>query len=301
MAKSNKSAQHQGIFRRMLRDKRGKIGLTLVLFMVSLAVFAPWIAPYDPTLQMFSPLQQPNPVNPFGTDDLGRDLLSRVIFGTRISVSVSVLGVGMGATIGTLLGLIAAQRGGWLGAGIMRGAEVIQAFPGIILAIAIVAVIGPGTLQIAFAIGVNAIPLFVRVTNGAIQKEMQLDYVAATVSLGASPMRVAIRHLLPNGLPFVLPLLSVRLGTGVLAESALSFLGFGAQRPTPTWGGLLAESGAFLTIMPWQSVFPGVAIVLLVIGFTLLGDAVQNVIDPKSRPRRLVAMGDPARVSLSDK
>ncbi len=295
MASSNKSSRHQGLFHRVIRDKRGIVGLALVLFMVILAVFAPWIAPYDPNAQIFSPVQLPSWANPFGTDSLRRDLLSRVIFGAQVSIAVSVIGVGAGAIVGTLLGLTAAQRGGWLGAGIMRGAEIIQGFPGIILAIAIVAVLGPGTVQIGVAIGINSIPLFVRVTNGAIQKEMQLDYVAATVSLGASPMRVALGHLLPNGLPFVLPLLSARLGTGVLAESALSFLGFGASRPTPTWGGLLADAGPFLSLMPWMAVFPGLAIMILVVGFTLLGDAVQHAVDPKSRPRRLVAVDDAER------
>lgn len=272
---------------RVFSYPRGLVGASLVGAIVAVAVLAPWIAPFDPNAQAFMPLQSPSWAHPVGTDDLGRDLLSRIIYGARVSLAVSLLGVGLGVVAGVLLGLIAAQRSGVLGSSIMRGSEIIQAFPGIILAIAVVAVLGPGSTQVAIAIGVNSIPFFVRLTHASILKEMQLDYVVSTVSLGAKPRRVALQHLLPNGLPSVLPLVSVRLGTGVRAEAALSFLGFGATRPTATWGGLLNAATPYISFRPWQVIVPGMAIVLLVIGFTLIGDAMQHAVDPRSRPRRM--------------
>ena len=281
-------ARRTTLLRRVLGERRGRVGASIVGAIVVMAVLAPWIAPFDPNEQAFTPLQSPSWAHLVGTDDLGRDLLSRIIYGARVSLAVSLLGVGIGVIAGVLLGLIAAQRSGILGSAIMRGSEIIQAFPGIILAIAVVAVLGPGSTQVSIAIGINSIPFFVRLTHGSILKEMQLDYVASTVSLGAKPRRVALQHLLPNGLPSVLPLISVRLGTGVRAEAALSFLGFGATRPTATWGGLLNAATPYIAYRPWQVIVPGMAIVLLVVGFTLIGDAVQRAIDPRSRPRRMI-------------
>lgn len=290
------------LLRRSLSDRRGLVGASLVGAIIAVAVMAPWISPFDPNEQAFVPLQSPSWAHLVGTDDLGRDLLSRIIYGARVSLAVSLLGVGIGVVAGVLLGLVAAQRSGALGSAIMRGSEIIQAFPGIILAIAVVAVLGPGSTQVAIAIGINSVPFFVRLTHGSILKEMQLDYVASTVSLGARPRRVALQHLLPNGLPAVLPLVSVRLGTGVRAEAALSFLGFGATRPTATWGGLLNAATPYIAYRPWQVIVPGMAIVLLVIGFTLIGDAVQRAIDPRSRPRRLdVGEGDDGPTGLLDR
>jgi peptide/nickel transport system permease protein len=294
---SRPSARRQGrnVFTRVLRDKRGLVGVVLVGGMVFMAVFAPWIAPHDPIAQSFDRLAPPSSSHLFGTDDLRRDLLSRIIFGARTSIAVSFFGVGAGALAGTVLGMLAAQRRGVIETLVMRGAEILQSFPGIILAIMIIAILGPGSAQIAVAISVNAIPLFVRLTYGSILKEVQLDYVAATVSLGATPARIARRHLLPNVVPDILPLLSIRLGVGVLSESALSFIGLGAPRPRPTWGRLLSEAGPYLSERPLLAVFPGVAIVILVIGFSLIGDAVQVAVDPRSRPRSLSVAEDTER------
>lgn len=280
-------ALKESLLGRVVSYRRGLVGASMVGAIVAVAVLAPWIAPFDPNAQAFMPLQSPSWTHLVGTDDLGRDLISRIIYGARVSLAVSLVGVGIGVVAGVLLGLIAAQRSGVLGSSIMRGSEIIQAFPGIILAIAVVAVLGPGSTQVSIAIGVNSIPFFVRLTHASILKEMQLDYVASTVSLGAKPRRVALQHLLPNGLPSVLPLVSVRLGTGVRAEAALSFLGFGATRPTATWGGLLNAATPYIAFRPWQVIVPGMAIVLLVIGFTLIGDALQHAVDPRSRPRRM--------------
>jgi glutathione transport system permease protein len=258
------------------RRPRAGVGIGMVGFILVVAVFAPWIAPFAPNAQDFSPLLRPSAGHWFGTDELGRDVVSRVIYGARISAIVSFAGVGTGAALGVTLGLVAAMRERLIGGLIMRTIDILLAYPGIVLGIAIVALFGPGSTQIALAVAIFNIPVFARLTHGTVLKERSLDYVRATISLGASRSRLALRHLLPNALPAIVPQLSLSLGGGVLIEAALSFLGFGAQPPTPSWGSMLAESRPYLSAAPMFGVLPGIALAIFVVGFNLIGDSLRG-------------------------
>lgn len=246
----------------------------MVMIVLLMAILAPWISPYSPNGQNFSPLVPPSLKHLFGTDDLGRDVLSRVIYGARISVMVSFVGVAVGAATGTTLGLIAGLRARFIESGIMRLVDVLLAYPGIILGIGIVALFGPGSNQITVAVAIFNVPIFARLTHSAVQKETALDYVRAAISLGASTWRLAWKHILPNSLPALIPQLSLSLGGGVLIEAALSFLGFGAQPPTASWGAMLFESREYLSNAPMFAIAPGIALAIFVVGFNLIGDAV---------------------------
>jgi ABC-type dipeptide/oligopeptide/nickel transport system permease subunit len=268
----------------LARRPRAGVGIAMVGGVLVVALFAPLVAPHTPNAQDFQPLLGPRAGNLFGTDDLGRDVFSRVIYGARISVVVSFVGVGAGAAIGVTLGLLAAMRPGVVGGLIMRTMDIFLAYPGIVLGIAIVALFGPGSSQIALGVAVFNVPVFARLTHGSVVKERSLDYARAAISLGASRSRLAFQHLLPNALPAIVPQLSLSLGGGVLIEAALSFLGFGAQPPTPSWGGMLAESRPYLSVAPFFGVLPGLALALFVVGFNLIGDSL--------RRGRVVDLGD---------
>lgn len=279
---------------------RAKAGLIMVVIILLMAILAPWISPHAPNGQDFSPLLPPSLKHPFGTDDLGRDVLSRVIYGSRISVIVSFIGVAVGAAAGTGLGLVAALRPGIAESGIMRLVDILLAYPGIILGIGIVSLFGSGSKQITVAVAVFNVPIFARLTHSAVQKENALDYVRAAVSLGASTRRLAWKHVLPNSLPALIPQLSLSLGGGVLIEAALSFLGFGAQPPTASWGAMLSESRQYLSNAPMFAIAPGIALAIFVVGFNLLGDAAPELLArrgvgelPLVEPD--VAMGTPLR------
>ena len=276
---------------RYFRGRRTLTGGAIVLAVVLMAVFAPLLSPHNPNAQLFTPLLPPSSQHFFGTDDLGRGVLSRVIYGARISVIVSLGGVAVGSVVGTFLGLVAALKLGTLETVIMRVVDVLLAFPGIILGITVVVLFGSGNGQVALAVAIFNVPLFARLTHGRVLKEKTLDYVDATISLGASPTRLAWRHLLPNTLPVLLPQLSLAMGGGVLIEAALSFLGFGAQPPAPSWGAMLSASRPYISTSPLLAVFPGLALAFLVIGFNLLGDGIRDVLDPSTSQHRIDGLG----------
>lgn len=283
--------------RKSFGGARGVIGCILVAIIVLVAVLAPVIAPYGPNAQDFSPLMPPSAAHWFGTDELGRDVLSRVIYGARVSVLVSFVGVGLGSALGVLLGLVAGLRSGIAETIIMRVVDILLAYPGIVLGIGIVALFGGGNNQVAIAVAVFNVPVFGRLTQSAVLKERNLDYARATVSLGSSQARLAWRHLLPNALPTLLPQFSLSLGGGVLMQAALSFLGFGAQPPAASWGSMLAESRPYLSNAPLFAIAPGLALAIFVIGFNLLGDALRDSLDPSSarssEVRRSIRMPGP--------
>lgn len=266
-----------------LRSRRGYVGAAMVGAVLIMAVFAPWLSPYHPNAQNFAPLLPPSFAHPFGTDQLGRDEISRIIYGARVSVIVSFVGVAIGSSLGTILGLVAALKSGAIEALIMRITDILLAYPGIVLGIGIVALLGPGSAQIAIAVAIFNVPLFARLMHGAVLKEKTLEYVQATISLGASKWRLARYHLLPNAFPMVVPQLSLALGGGVLIEAALSFLGFGAQPPTASWGEMLSASRPYLSNAPLLAIVPGLALALFVIGFNLLGDTVRGSLSIRSQ------------------
>ena len=267
------------------RNPRILVGGSLVTFLVAMAVFAPWIAPYDPTLvDPQIALEPPGGAHLFGTDDLGRDVLSRVIWGARISLSVGVIAVGIGFTIGVGLGLAAGYLGGAFDLIAMRAIDALLAFPALILAISITAALGPQIQNAMIAIGVVAIPLYTRLTRGQVLSVRERDYVTAARTVGARPLRIVLRHIFPNVTNALVVQATLSIAFAILAEASLSFLGLGAQPPTPTWGGDVNYSQRWLSnLMWWMSVGPGLAIFLAVFAFNFLGDALRDALDPGLR------------------
>jgi len=267
------------------RNPRILVGGSLVTFLVAMAVFAPWIAPYDPTLvDPQIALEPPGGAHLFGTDDLGRDVLSRVIWGARISLSVGVIAVGIGFTIGVGLGLAAGYLGGAFDLIAMRAIDALLAFPALILAISITAALGPQIQNAMIAIGVVAIPLYTRLTRGQVLSVRERDYVTAARTVGAPPLRIVLRHIFPNVTNALVVQATLSIAFAILAEASLSFLGLGAQPPTPTWGGDVNYSQRWLSnLMWWMSVGPGLAIFLAVFAFNFLGDALRDALDPGLR------------------
>ncbi len=248
------------------------------------ALFADRIAPYDP-LRVFrdAALEPPSARFPLGTDAIGRDLLSRILYGARVSLTTGVVAVAIALSLGTALGLVAGYARGWAEAVVMRGADVLLAFPGILLAIAIVAVLGPGLTNVMIAVGVAAVPVYVRTVQATTLAVAQLDYVLAARAVGLPARRIVLRHVLPNVAAPIIVLASVGMGTAILASAGLSYVGLGAQPPTPEWGSMLAEARSYMREAWWLPTFPGLAIMLVVLAFNLTGDAVRDLLDPRLR------------------
>ncbi|SOC47858.1 peptide/nickel transport system permease protein [Blastococcus aggregatus] len=258
---------------------------TLVLIgIILMSVFDETLAPQGPNeIDVADRLQSPSWSHPFGTDDLGRDILSRVILGAGVSLRVGFLAVGIALVIGTLIGLLAGFYGRWVDDVLMRIMDMFFAFPAVLLAIAILAVRGPGSGNTALAIGIVYIPIFARVTRASVLGVREEVYVRASRSVGASDLRLLTRHVLPNAAPPIIVQTSISLAFAVLAEAALSFLGLGTQPPSPSWGLMLAEGRGFIDLAWWLAFFPGMAIFLTVLCFNLLGDGLRDVLDPKQR------------------
>ena len=270
-------------FARKLARKPGAFaGAVVIILFILIALFAPRLAPYTPTEMIYTAIQQPpSPEHWLGTDELGRDILSRVIFGARISLQVGIIAVGIGMTVGTLLGLFAGFLGGWADTVIMRTMDVMLAFPGILLAIAIVAVLGPGLYNTMVAVGIAAVPIYARTARGSTLTVLENDYISAAVALGASRTRIALRYVLPNILAPVTVLATIGVATAILSAAGLSYLGLGAQPPTPEWGAMLSGARAYLRSAWWMATFPGAAIMLVVMAFNLLGDGLRDLWDPR--------------------
>ncbi|GAB3463924.1 ABC transporter permease [Kineococcus endophyticus] len=256
----------------------------VLLAVVVVAVFDDQIAPQGANeVDVTQRLQAPSGAHWFGTDDLGRDVLSRVVLGAKVSLQVGAVAVGFSLVAGVLVGLFAGFYGRWVDTVLMRLMDVLFAFPAILLAIAVIAVLGPGTTNAMIAIGITYTPVFARVTRSAVLGVRETVYVRASRSVGASDMRLLFRHVLPNAAPPVIVQTSVSLAFAVLAEAALSFIGLGTQPPDPSWGRMLSEGRGYIDLAWWIAVFPGLAIVLLVLAFNLLGDGLRDVLDPQQR------------------
>ena len=270
---------------RRLRRRKGAIaGLIVILIFVALAVFAPLIAPFDPAAQSWSAVRKaPSALYWFGTDDVGRDVLSRVIFGTRASLLAGVISVGIALSIGVPLGLTAGYLGGWVDAILSRITDAMLAVPFLILAIALAAFLGPSLGNAMIAIGVTTTPIFIRLTRGQVMAVKVEDYVEAARAIGNPRWRIALFHILPNILPALLVQATLSIAAAIIAEAALSFLGLGQQPPAPSWGSMLNSAQRFLTTGPWMAVWPGLAIFLTVLSFNLLGDGLRDALDPKEK------------------
>lgn len=259
-------------------------GLVISALFLATALAAPWIAPHDPTAPVIEAvLQPPSGSHPFGTDELGRDVLSRVIYGSRVSLQVGVVAVGIAATIGSAGGLAAGFYGGRWDAAVMRATDVLLAFPGILLAIAVVATLGPSLFNVIIAVGIGAIPVYTRTVRGSTLAVRRMEYVEAARAAGATTARLVMRHVLRNIAAPIVILATLGVGVNILIAAGLSYVGLGAQPPTPEWGAMLSGARQYLRDAWWTAMFPGLAITVTVIGMNLLGDGLRDLLDPRLR------------------
>jgi len=275
---------------KLFKNKTGLAGLIIITLFALAAIFAPVISPHNPVENaLYDQLKPPvweeggAAKNLLGTDDLGRDILSRLIYGARVSLTLGVVSVGLALTLGTLLGALAGYYKGWLDNLIMRFMDIILAFPHILLAIVIVAYLGPGLRNAMMAIGIINIPRFARIVRASVMDEFGKDYVTAAKAVGASDRRVIFNAILPNCLAPMIVQASLGFGAAILDAAGLSFLGLGAQPPIPEWGAMIAEGRAMILRAWWVMTFPGIAILLGVLGFNLLGDGLRDALDPRLR------------------
>jgi len=269
---------------RLLRGHLAKVGLAVVAALVLAAAGAPWLAPYDPTEQALERmLEPPGRAHLLGTDDLGRDILSRLLYGARVSLLVGVLSVGLSLGIGVMLGLVAGYRGGWVDEVVMRVMDGLLAFPALVLALAITAALGPSLKNALLAIGIVGIPGFARLVRGQVLSLRAQEFVEAARAAGGGDARIVLRHIVPGTLAPVVVHASLRVAFAVLAEAGLSFLGLGTQPPTPSWGAMLSAGREYLEMAPWLSVGPGAAIFVTTLGFNFLGDGLRDALDPRLR------------------
>ena len=261
----------------------GKIGLALVLLVIVMAVFAPLLAPHSPyTIRNEHRLLGPSSDYPLGTDEFGRDILSRIIYGARISLQVGAISVVIALIVGGVLGLISGFYGGWADTIISRLLDIVFAFPDILLAIALLAVLGPDLKNVMIAIGIVYTPSFARIVRGPVLSVRSQEDVEASRVIGASTGRTMFRHVLPNVTAPLIVQATIAFSFAILTEAALSFLGLGAQPPEPSWGSMLNAGKRFIELAPWMAIFPGLAIMIAVLGFNLIGDWLRDVLDPRT-------------------
>ena len=271
-------------WRRLKRRKGAVAGLIVIALFILFAVFAPLISPYDPAIQSWTSVRRaPSALHWLGTDDVGRDILARVIYGARASLLAGVISVAIALSIGVPLGLAAGYVGGWFDALISRITDAMLAVPFLILAIALAAFLGPSLGNAMIAIGVSTTPIFVRLTRGQVMVVKVEDYVEAARALGNPRWRIALFHILPNILPALLVQGTLSIAAAIIAEASLSFLGLGQQPPAPSWGSMLNSAQRFLSTAPWMAIWPGLAIFLAVLSFNLIGDGLRDALDPKER------------------
>jgi peptide/nickel transport system permease protein len=269
-------------FRVLLSRPTAVFGGLVLIGVIALALFAPWIAPYDPLATSWSLVRKaPSAAHWFGTDEVGRDLLSRIIWGARASLSAGVIAVAIAVGVGVPTGMVAGYVGGWTDALISRLTDAMLAIPFLILAIALAAFLGPSLGNAMIAIGVTATPIFVRLARGQVLAARAEDYVEAARAVGNPPIRILLRHILPNILPPVMVQATLAVAAAIIAEASLSFLGLGQQPPAPSWGSMLNTAQRFLTQAPWMAIFPGLAIFLTVLAFNLFGDGLRDAMDPR--------------------
>ena len=268
--------------KRLLNNKSAVIGGVIVIIVIMCALLAPVISPYDPyTMNMPDRLQGPGGSHLLGTDQFGRDLLTRLIYGAKVSLQVGVIAVGLAMFVGVFLGLIAGYYGGWTDKIIMRFVDIFLAFPIILLAIAFVAALGPNTRNVMLALGMVYWTSYTRVVRSSVLSIKEEEYIMAAITTGASDIRIIFTYILPNALAPIIVMATLGLGTAIISESTLSFLGLGVQPPTASWGSTLAFGLKFIRDAPYLSIFPGLAIMLTVLGFNLLGNGLRDVTAPK--------------------
>jgi peptide/nickel transport system permease protein len=268
----------------LIVNKAAMVGAIIILFYILIGLFAPLLAPYDPyKILLEDKLLPPSGEHWMGTDDKGRDILSRILYGSRLSMGVGFAAVAFGAFFGIIFGLVAGYYGKWVDSIIMRMMDVMLAFPGILLALAIISALGPGLMNVTIAVGAFSVPLFARIVRGSTLEVKRLEYIDAIRSLGANDFVIIFKHILPNILSPIIVQGTLRLATAILSAAGLSFLGLGAQPPSPEWGTMLSNGRDFLFSAPYIAIFPGLAISILVLGFNIFGDGLRDAFDPRMK------------------
>ncbi len=271
-------------WRRFLRQRVALVSGAIILALILAAVLAPLIAPFDPAAPDYdNVLAGPSALHLAGTDAYGRDILSRIIWGGRVSLTIGFLSVALGGTVGVALGLVSGFLGGWVDGLLMRLMDVLLAFPGIVLAIGVVALLGPGIDNVIYSIAVFSVPVFARLVRGSALALKRTLYVQAARSIGVKPLLLMLRYILPGAMPGVIVFASLRLSTSILTAASLSFIGLGARPPSPEWGAMLADGRSYLGVADHLTVFPGIAIFVTVLAFNLLGDGLRDALDQKLR------------------
>ena len=282
--KYSRTSLYKDALKRLKKNKLAMLGLSIVILIILIAIFAPLISPYNPILRIKEDSSlSPSMNHLFGTDLLGRDIFSRVIYGSRISIEVGVIAVGISVIIGLFFGALSGYFGGISDAVIMRIADIFFAFPYILGAIAIMTILGPGIVNIFIAIGILGWASIARIFRSSILIIKNKEYIEAARAMGASNNRIIIKHIFPNSFAPIIVYATMNVGTAIIVEAALSFLGIGVQPPTAAWGKMLAESLSYIDTAPWMMFFPGLAILITVLGFVLLGDGLRDAFDPKLR------------------
>ena len=271
-------------WRRLRRRPAAMFGLVVVLLFTSMALLAPWLGLQDPIATSWGAIRKaPSAAHWFGTDEIGRDVFARVVWGTQASLLAGVVSVSISLLIGVPLGLLAGFVGGWVDMVIARITDAFLACPFLILAIALAAFLGPSLSNAMMAIGISAAPIFVRLTRGQVMQVKVEDYIEAARAVGNPPWRIALRHVLPNTLPPILVQATLAIASAVIAEASLSFLGLGQQPPAPSWGSMLNTAKNYVEQAPWMAIWPGASIFLLVLSFNILGDGLRDALDPRQR------------------
>lgn len=282
--KYSRTSLYKDAWKRLKKNKLAMLGLSIVILIILIAIFASLISPYNPILRIKEDSSlSPSMNHLFGTDLLGRDIFSRVIYGSRISIEVGVIAVGISVIIGLFFGALSGYFGGISDAVIMRIADIFFAFPYILGAIAIMTILGPGIVNIFIAIGILGWASIARIFRSSILTIKNKEYIEAARAMGAGSSRIIIKHIFPNSFAPIIVYATMNVGTAIIVEAALSFLGIGVQPPTAAWGKMLADSMAYIDIAPWMMFFPGFAILITVLGFVLLGDGLRDAFDPKLR------------------
>lgn len=284
VVEAREASPAQRAWRRLLRRRGAMLGLFFVLFFVLMAIFAPFIAPYDPIATSWSAVRKaPSWEYLFGTDEIGRDVLSRIIWGAQASLMAGLVSVSISMALGIPIGLLAAYLGGWTDSLISRFTDAMLAVPFLILAIALSAFLGPSLGNAMIAIGVSAMPVFIRLTRAQVMAVKVEDFIEAARAVGNPHWRIALRHILPNVLPPLIVQATLSIAAAIIAEASLSFLGLGQQPPAPSWGSMLNTAKNYMDNAPWMAVWPGLSIFLLVLSFNLLGDGLRDALDPRQK------------------
>ena len=272
----------QRALRRLWRRRGAMVGLAVIVFFVAIALAAPWISPHDPLATSWSAVRKaPGAEHLFGTDEIGRDVLSRVIWGARASLLAGVISVTISLLVGVPIGLTAGYVGGWTDMLISRVTDAMLACPFLILAIALAAFLGPSLANAMVAIGIAATPIFIRLTRAQVLAVKVEDYVEAARAVGNPPLRIALRHIFPNIVAPLIVQATLAIAAAIIAEASLSFLGLGQQPPAPSWGSMLNTAKNYVENAPWMAIWPGLSIFLLVLSFNLLGDGLRDALDPR--------------------